>query len=97
MFETIAAIHGGYEIEPATNPRAVALYQSGTSLFETADRAVGLFNLELQRHRSSRTCDPTTANLERNGRRAEASHFCSAADNNEAGTCSQSTACEARQ
>ena len=97
MLATIFATHGGHEMEATTHPPAVAFYQSGTPPFETANRAAARFNPDLRRHRSSRNCQPTTADLERHGWRAEPCHFCSAASDDEAGVSIRTTAREGRQ
>src|SRR5215471_3023005 len=61
--ETIA-IHGGYEIDPATKAVAVPIYQTVAYAFDSADHGAALFNLEAEGHRYSRISNPTTAVLE---------------------------------
>lgn len=62
--ETIA-IHGGYEIDPATKSVAVPIYQTVSYAFDSADHAAALFNLEAEGYRYTRINNPTTAVLER--------------------------------
>jgi O-acetylhomoserine (thiol)-lyase len=62
--ETIA-IHGGYEIDPATKAVAVPIYQTVSYAFDSADHAAALFNLEAEGFRYSRISNPTVAVLER--------------------------------
>lgn len=62
--ETIA-IHGGYEIDPATKAVAVPIYQTVSFAFDSADHAAALFNLEAEGYRYTRINNPTTAVLER--------------------------------
>jgi O-acetylhomoserine (thiol)-lyase len=62
--ETIA-IHGGYEIDPATKAVAVPIYQTVAYGFDSADHAAALFNLEIEGFRYSRISNPTVAVLER--------------------------------
>ena len=62
--ETIA-IHGGYEVDPATKAVAVPIYQTVAYAFDSADHGAALFNLEADGYRYSRISNPTTAVLER--------------------------------
>src|SRR5215471_3469151 len=62
--ETIA-IHGGYEIDPATKAVAVPIYQTVAYAFDSADHGAALFNLEADGYRYTRIGNPTTAVLER--------------------------------
>ena len=62
--ETIA-IHGGYEVDPATKAVAVPIYQTVAYAFDSADHGAALFNLEVDGYRYSRISNPTTAVLER--------------------------------
>src|SRR5579872_4666734 len=62
--ETIA-IHGGYEIDPATKAVAVPIYQTVAYAFDSADHGAALFNLEIEGFRYSRISNPTVAVLER--------------------------------
>ena len=62
--ETIA-IHGGYEVDPATKSVAVPIYQTVSYAFDSADHAAALFNLEAEGFRYSRINNPTVAVLER--------------------------------
>src|SRR5467141_4813326 len=61
--ETIA-IHGGYEIDPATKSVAVPIYQTASYAFDSADHGAALFNLEVEGFRYSRISNPTVAVLE---------------------------------
>ena len=62
--ETIA-IHGGYEVDPATKSVAVPIYQTVAYAFDSADHGAALFNLEVDGYRYTRISNPTTAVLER--------------------------------
>jgi O-acetylhomoserine (thiol)-lyase len=62
--ETIA-IHGGYEVDPATKAVAVPIYQTVAYAFDSADHGAALFNLEVDGYRYTRIGNPTTAVLER--------------------------------
>jgi len=62
--ETIA-IHGGYEVDPATKAVAVPIYQTVAYAFDSADHGAALFNLEVDGFRYSRINNPTVAVLER--------------------------------
>src|SRR5579863_2071921 len=62
--ETIA-IHGGYDVDPATKAVAVPIYQTVSYEFDSADHGAALFNLEVEGFRYSRISNPTTAVLER--------------------------------
>jgi O-acetylhomoserine (thiol)-lyase len=62
--ETIA-IHGGYEVDPATRAVAVPIYQTVAYAFDSADHGAALFNLEVEGYRYTRIGNPTTAVLER--------------------------------
>ena len=62
--ETIA-IHGGYDVDPATKAVAVPIYQTVAYEFDSADHGAALFNLEVEGFRYSRISNPTTAVLER--------------------------------
>jgi O-acetylhomoserine (thiol)-lyase len=62
--ETIA-IHGGYEVDPATKAVAVPIYQTVSYAFDSADHGAALFNLEAEGFRYTRIANPTTAVLER--------------------------------
>jgi O-acetylhomoserine (thiol)-lyase len=59
------AIHGGYEVDPATRAVAVPIYQTVAYAFDSADHAAALFNLEAEGFRYSRINNPTVAVLER--------------------------------
>src|SRR5437867_12820507 len=62
--ETIA-MHGGYDVDPATRAVAVPIYQTVAYAFDSADHGAALFNLEVEGFRYSRISNPTTAVLER--------------------------------
>jgi O-acetylhomoserine (thiol)-lyase len=62
--ETIA-VHGGYEVDPATRAVAVPIYQTVAYAFDSAEHGAALFNLEVEGYRYSRISNPTTAVLER--------------------------------
>jgi len=62
--ETIA-IHGGYDVDPATKAVAVPIYQTVAYAFDSADHGAALFNLETDGYRYTRIANPTTAVLER--------------------------------
>ncbi len=65
MLPETAAIHAGYEMDPATRAIAVPIYQTVSYGFESAEHAAALFNLEVEGHRYGRISNPTTAVLER--------------------------------
>lgn len=58
-FETLA-LHGGQEADPATNSRAVPIYQTTSYLFNDADHAANLFNLSEPGNIYTRIMNPTT-------------------------------------
>jgi len=62
-FETLS-LHAGQHPDPATRARAVPIYQTKSYLFDDADHAAGLFNLERAGHIYSRISNPTVAVLE---------------------------------
>ena len=62
--ETIA-IHGGFDVDPATKAVAVPIYQTVAYAFDSADHGAALFNLEAEGYRYTRIGNPTTAVLER--------------------------------
>src|ERR1700728_4042727 len=62
-FETLS-LHAGQHPDPATRSRAVPIYQTTSYLFDDADHAAGLFNLERAGHIYTRLSNPTTAVLE---------------------------------
>jgi O-acetylhomoserine (thiol)-lyase len=59
------AIHGGYEVDPATKAVAVPIYQTVAYAFDSADHGAALFNLEADGFRYTRIANPTTAVLEK--------------------------------
>jgi O-acetylhomoserine (thiol)-lyase len=61
--ETIA-IHSGFDSDPATHAVAVPIYQTAAYVFDSADHATALFNLEEDGYRYSRISNPTVAVLE---------------------------------
>ena len=62
-FETLS-LHAGQHPDPVTRARAVPIYQTTSYLFDDADHAAGLFNLERAGHIYTRISNPTTAVLE---------------------------------
>ena len=62
-FETLS-LHAGQHPDPVTRSRAVPIYQTTSYLFDDADHAAGLFNLERAGHIYTRISNPTTAVLE---------------------------------
>ena len=62
--ETLA-IHGGFDGDPATGAASTPIYQSASFLFESADHAAALFNLETEGFRYSRIANPTVDVLEK--------------------------------
>jgi len=62
-FDTLA-LHAGATPDPATGARAVPIHLTTSFVFESADQAAALFNLEQSGHVYSRISNPTTAVLE---------------------------------
>jgi O-acetylhomoserine (thiol)-lyase len=62
-FETLS-LHAGQRPDPVTGARAVPLYQTTSFVFQDADHAAALFNLERPGHIYTRISNPTTAVLE---------------------------------
>ncbi len=62
-FDTLS-LHAGQVPDPHTGARAVPIYQSSSFVFEDADHAASLFNLEQPGHIYSRISNPTVAVLE---------------------------------
>lgn len=62
-FETLS-LHAGQHPDPATGARAVPVYQTTSFVFQDADHAGALFNLERAGHIYTRISNPTTAVLE---------------------------------
>src|SRR5215471_5359655 len=62
-FQTLS-LHAGQHPDPVTRSRAVPIYQTTSYLFDDADHAAGLFNLERAGHIYTRISNPTTAVLE---------------------------------
>ncbi|ACB33790.1 O-acetylhomoserine/O-acetylserine sulfhydrylase [Leptothrix cholodnii SP-6] len=62
-FDTLA-LHAGSPPDAATGARAVPLYLSTSFVFESAEHAASLFNLERPGHVYSRLSNPTTAVFE---------------------------------
>ncbi|MEN9560324.1 MAG: hypothetical protein RLZZ502_1535 [Pseudomonadota bacterium] len=58
------AIHAGASPDPATGARATPIYQTASFVFDSADQAASLFNLETPGHVYSRLSNPTNAVLE---------------------------------
>jgi len=61
--ETLA-LHAGQQVDPATNARAVPLYQTTSYLFDDADHAARLFALQEFGNIYTRIMNPTTGVLE---------------------------------
>ena len=57
-FETLA-LHGGQEPDPATNARAVPIYQTTSYVFDDADHAADLFSLKEPGNIYTRIMNPT--------------------------------------
>ena len=62
-FDTLA-IHAGAQPDPATGARATPIYQTTSFVFEDADHAAALFNLQVFGNIYSRIMNPTNAVLE---------------------------------
>ncbi|MPZ58341.1 MAG: O-acetylhomoserine aminocarboxypropyltransferase [Rhizobiales bacterium] len=62
-FETLS-LHAGQHPDPVTGARAVPVYQTTSYVFQDADHAAALFNLERGGHIYTRISNPTTAVLE---------------------------------
>ena len=62
-FETLA-IHAGASPDPATGARATPIYQTTSYVFDDADAAASLFNLQTYGYIYSRLGNPTVAVLE---------------------------------
>src|SRR5437879_9605387 len=62
-FETLS-VHAGQHPDPVTGARAVPIYQTTSFVFQDADHAAALFNLERAGHIYTRISNPTTAVLE---------------------------------
>jgi O-acetylhomoserine (thiol)-lyase len=62
-FETLS-LHAGQHPDPVHRSRATPIHQTTSYVFQDADHAAGLFNLERAGHIYSRISNPTTAVLE---------------------------------
>ena len=62
-FETLS-VHAGAAPDPATGARSAPIYQSSSFVFDDADHAASLFNLQLPGFIYSRLTNPTVAVLE---------------------------------
>jgi O-acetylhomoserine (thiol)-lyase len=62
-FETLS-LHAGQHPDPVTGARAVPIYQTTSYVFQDADHAAALFNLERAGHIYTRISNPTIAVLE---------------------------------
>ena len=62
-FNTLA-VHAGAQPDPATGARATPIYQTTAFVFEDADHAAALFNLQVFGNIYSRLMNPTNAVLE---------------------------------
>jgi O-acetylhomoserine (thiol)-lyase len=63
-FETIA-LHGGQSVDPATNARAVPIYQTTSYVFNSTEHAASLFGLREFGNIYTRIMNPTTDVLEK--------------------------------
>jgi O-acetylhomoserine (thiol)-lyase len=62
-FDTLA-VHAGAQPDPATGARITPIYQTSAFVFEDADQAAALFNLQVFGNIYSRLMNPTVAVLE---------------------------------
>src|SRR5882724_6115259 len=62
-FNTLS-VHAGAQPDPATGARATPIYQTTSFVFEDADHAAALFNLQVFGNIYSRIMNPTNAVLE---------------------------------
>jgi O-acetylhomoserine (thiol)-lyase len=62
-FETLS-LHAGQHPDPVTGSRAVPIYQTTSYMFQDAEHAAALFNLERAGHIYTRISNPTTGVLE---------------------------------
>src|SRR5690349_24444285 len=62
-FNTLS-VHAGAQPDPATGARATPIYQTTAFVFEDADHAAALFNLQVFGNIYSRIMNPTNAVLE---------------------------------
>jgi O-acetylhomoserine (thiol)-lyase len=62
-FDTLA-VHAGAQPDPATGARITPIYQTTAYVFEDADQAAALFNLQVFGNIYTRIMNPTTAVLE---------------------------------
>jgi len=62
-FETLS-LYAGHHPDPMTGSRAVPIYQTTSFLFQDADHAAALFNLERAGHIYTRISNPTVSVLE---------------------------------
>jgi len=62
-FETLS-LHAGQHPDPVTGSRAVPIHQTTSFVFQDADHAAALFNLERAGHIYTRISNPTTGVLE---------------------------------
>lgn len=62
-FDTLS-LHAGQHPDPVTGSRAVPIHQTTSYVFQDADHAAALFNLERAGHIYTRISNPTTAVLE---------------------------------
>ena len=62
-FDTLA-VHAGAQPDPATGARVTPIYQTTAYVFEDAEQAAALFNLQVFGNIYSRIMNPTVAVLE---------------------------------
>jgi O-acetylhomoserine (thiol)-lyase len=61
--ETLA-VHGGFVTDPGCSPVKVPIYETAAFVFDSADHAAALFDLEADGYRYSRISNPTCVALE---------------------------------
>src|SRR5256714_3970106 len=62
-FDTLA-VHAGAQPDPATGARITPIYQTSAYVFDSADQAAALFNLQVFGNIYSRIMNPTVAVFE---------------------------------
>ena len=82
-FETLS-VHAGAAPDPATGARALPIYQTTAYVFEDADHAAALFNLQTVGFIYSRLTNPTNAALEARLATLEAGRGCTVASSGHA-------------
>ena len=87
-FETLS-VHAGAAPDPATGARAQPIYQTTAYVFEDADHAAALFNLQTVGFIYSRLSNPTNAALEARLATLEGGRGCTVASSGHAARCSR--------